>query len=255
MSAQGGAFVQTEVDDRGVGTITFAHPASNSLPGHLLRKLAESISAAGTSDDIKVVVLRSAGDRAFCAGASFDELVAIQNEQEGLDFFSGFAMVINAIRTCPKFVVGRVQGKAVGGGVGLASAVDICYATSYASVKLSELAVGIGPFVVGPAVERKIGTSAMGMLAIDAKSWKDARWAAQQGMYTEVFDNASDMDNAIDALTTDLASSNPEAMSELKRVLWEGTEHWDDLLVERAAVSGRLVLSSFTKDAIARFKS
>ena len=255
MSAQGGAFVQTEVDDRGVGTITFAHPASNSLPGHLLRKLAESISAAGTSDDIKVVVLRSAGDRAFCAGASFDELVAIQNEQEGLDFFSGFAMVINAIRTCPKFVVGRVQGKAVGGGVGLASAVDICYATSYASVKLSELAVGIGPFVVGPAVERKIGTSAMGMLAIDAKSWKDARWAEQQGMYTEVFDNASDMDNAIDALTTDLGSSNPEAMSELKRVLWEGTEHWDDLLMERAAVSGRLVLSSFTKDAIARFKS
>ena len=255
MSAQGGAFVQTEVDDRGVGTITFAHPASNSLPGHLLRKLAESISAAGTSDEIKVIVLRSAGDRAFCAGASFDELVAIQNEQEGLYFFSGFAMVINAIRTCPKFVVGRVQGKAVGGGVGLASAVDICYATSYASVKLSELAVGIGPFVVGPAVERKIGTSAMGMLAIDAKSWKDARWAAQQGMYTEVFDNASDMDNAIDALTTDLASSNPEAMSELKRVLWEGTDHWDDLLMERAAVSGRLVLSSFTKDAIARFKS
>jgi len=181
--------------------------------------------------------------------------VAIQNEQEGLDFFSGFAMVINAIRTCPKFVVGRVQGKAVGGGVGLASAVDICYATSFASVKLSELAVGIGPFVVGPAVERKIGTSAMGMLAIDAKSWKDAHWAAQQGMYTQVFDDASDMDNAIDALTSDLASSNPEAMSELKRVLWEGTEHWDDLLMERAAVSGRLVLSSFTKDAIARFKA
>ena len=255
MSAQAGAFVQTEVDDRGVGTITFAHPASNSLPGHLLRKLAESITAAGKADDIKVVVLRSAGERAFCAGASFDELVAIQNEQEGLDFFSGFAMVINAIRTCPKFVVGRVQGKAVGGGVGLASAVDICYATSFASVKLSELAVGIGPFVVGPAVERKIGTSAMGMLAIDAKSWKDADWAAQQGMYTQVFDNASDMDDAIEALTTDLASSNPEAMSELKRVLWEGTEHWDDLLMERAAVSGRLVLSSFTKDAIARFKA
>ena len=255
MSAQAGAFVQTEVDDRGVGTITFAHPASNSLPGHLLRKLAESITAAGKADDIKVVVLRSAGDRAFCAGASFDELVAIQNEQEGLDFFSGFAMVINAIRTCPKFVVGRVQGKAVGGGVGLASAVDICYATSFASVKLSELAVGIGPFVVGPAVERKIGTSAMGMLSIDAKSWKDAHWAAQQGMYTQVFDNASDMDDAIEALTTDLASSNPEAMSELKRVLWEGTEHWDDLLMERAAVSGRLVLSTFTKDAIARFKA
>ena len=249
------AFVRTEVDDRGVGTITFFHPASNSLPGAILRQLAEHITEAGRREDIRVIVMRSGGDRAFCAGASFDELVAISNEDEGLAFFSGFALVINAIRTCPKFVVGRVQGKAVGGGVGLASAVDICYATSYASVKLSELAVGIGPFVVGPAVARKIGTSAMGMLAIDAKSWKDARWAAQQGMYTEVFDNASDMDNAIDALTTDLASSNPEAMSELKRVLWEGTEHWDDLLMERAAVSGRLVLSSFTKDAIARFKS
>lgn len=255
MSEKAGAFVSTEVDDRGVATITFAHPASNSLPSQLLRKLAESITAAGNADDIKVVVLRSAGDRAFCAGASFDELVAIQNEQEGLDFFSGFAKVINAIRTCPKFVVGRVQGKAVGGGVGLASAVDICYATSFASVKLSELAVGIGPFVVGPVVARKIGTSAMGMLAIDAKSWKDAQWAAQQGMYTQVFDNASDMDDAIDDLTTDLASSNPEAMSELKRVLWEGTEHWDKLLMERAAVSGRLVLSSFTKEAIARFKT
>ena len=255
MSEKAGAFVSTEVDDRGVATITFAHPASNSLPSQLLRKLAESITAAGNADDIKVVVLRSAGDRAFCAGASFDELVAIQNEQEGLDFFSGFAKVINAIRTCPKFVVGRVQGKAVGGGVGLASAVDICYATSFASVKLSELAVGIGPFVVGPAVARKIGASAMGMLAIDAKSWKDAQWAAQQGMYTQVFDNASDMDDAIDDLTTDLASSNPEAMSELKRVLWEGTEHWDKLLMERAAVSGRLVLSSFTKEAIARFKT
>ena len=249
------AFVRTEVDDRGVGTITFFHPASNSLPGAILRQLAEHITEAGGREDIRVIVMRSGGDRAFCAGASFDELVAISNEDEGLAFFSGFALVINAIRTCPKFVVGRVQGKAVGGGVGLASAVDICYATSFASVKLSELAVGIGPFVVGPAVERKIGTSAMGMLAIDAKSWKDARWAAQQGMYTEVFDNASDMDDAIHTLTTDLASSNPEAMSELKRVLWQGTEHWNDLLLERAAVSGRLVLSSFTKDAIARFKA
>ena len=168
MSAEAGAFVQTEVDNRGVATITFAHPASNSLPGHLLRKLTESITAAGNANDIKVVVLRSAGERAFCAGASFDELVAIQNEQEGLDFFSGFAMVINAIRTCPKFVVGRVQGKAVGGGVGLASAVDICYATSYASVKLSELAVGIGPFVVGPAVAPAVVPAGLAVVPLAA---------------------------------------------------------------------------------------
>ena len=249
------AFVRTEVDERGVATVTFFHPASNSLPGDILRRLAHDLTEAGQRDDVAVIVLKSAGDRAFCAGASFDELVAISNEQEGLDFFSGFALVINAIRTCPKFVLGRVQGKTVGGGVGLAAAADHCFATKFASVKLSELAVGIGPFVVGPAVERKMGVSAMGMLAVDARSWKSAEWAAQQGLFAEVFDSAEEMDLAVDRLAGDLAQSNPEAMSNLKRVLWEGTEHWDTLLAERTAVSGRLVLSDFTRSAIAAFKA
>ncbi len=249
------AFVRTEVDERGVATVTFFHPASNSLPGDILRRLAHDLTEAGQRDDVAVIVLKSAGDRAFCAGASFDELVAISNEQEGLDFFSGFALVINAIRTCPKFVLGRVQGKTVGGGVGLAAAADHCFATKFASVKLSELAVGIGPFVVGPAVERKMGVSAMGMLAVDARSWKSAEWASQQGLFAEVFDSAEEMDLAVDRLAGDLAQSNPEAMSNLKRVLWEGTEHWDTLLAERAAVSGRLVLSDFTRSAIAAFKA
>lgn len=249
------AFVRTEVDERGVATITFFHPASNSLPGEILRRLAHDVTEAGQRDDVAVIVLKSAGDRAFCAGASFDELVAISSEREGLEFFSGFALVINAIRTCPKFVLGRVQGKTVGGGVGLAAAADHCFATKFASVKLSELAVGIGPFVVGPAVERKMGVSAMGMLAVDARSWKSAEWAAQHGLFAEVFDSAEEMDLAVDRLAGDLAQSNPEAMANLKRVLWEGTEHWDTLLAERAAVSGRLVLSDFTRSAIAAFKS
>ena len=249
------AFVSTEVDDRGVGSITFFHPASNSLPGAILHKLAQHITDAGANPDVKVIVLRSGGERAFCAGASFDELVAISNEQEGLAFFTGFALVINAIRTCPKFVIGRVQGKAVGGGVGIASAVDHCFATKYASVKLSELAIGIGPFVVGPAVERKLGGSGMATLAIDARSWKSAEWAANHGLYAEVFDSTDAMDVAVDRLAAELASSNPEAMANLKRILWEGTEHWDTLLAERAAVSGKLVLSEFTREAIAAFKA
>ena len=247
--------MRTEVDDRGVGSITFFHPASNSLPGAILRELAQQITDAGTNPDVKVIVLRSGGERAFCAGASFDELVAISNEQEGLAFFTGFALVINAIRTCPKFVIGRVQGKAVGGGVGIASAVDHCFATKYASVKLSELAIGIGPFVVGPAVEHKLGLSGMATLAVDARSWKSAEWAANHGLYAEVFDSADDMDVAVDRLAAELASSNPEAMANLKRILWEGTEHWDTLLAERAAVSGKLVLSKFTREAIAAFKA
>ena len=247
--------MRTEVDDRGVGSITFFHPASNSLPGAILRELAQHVTEAGANSEVKVIVLRSGGDRAFCAGASFDELVAISNEQEGLAFFTGFALVINAIRTCPKFVIGRVQGKAVGGGVGIASAVDHCFATKYASVKLSELAIGIGPFVVGPAVERKLGLSGMATLAVDARSWKSAEWAANHGLYAEVFDSADDMDVAVDRLAAELASSNPEAMANLKRILWEGTEHWDTLLAERAAVSGKLVLSKFTREAIAAFKA
>ena len=247
-------FVRTQVDARGIATVTFFHPASNSLPASLLADLAGKIDEAGKDATVKVIVLKSAGNRAFCAGASFDELMAIETPEEGLSFFKGFALVINAIRTCPKFVLGRVQGKTVGGGVGLAAAVDHCLATKHASVKLSELAVGIGPFVVGPAVERKIGTSGMGMLAIDATSWKPASWAAEQGLYAEVFDDTGALDAGVEALALRLAQSNPEAMAHLKRVLWEGTEHWDELLAERAAISGKLVLSDFTRRAIAAFK-
>tara|TARA_B100000683_G_C12467174_1_gene546446 strand:+ start:840 stop:1595 length:756 start_codon:yes stop_codon:yes gene_type:complete len=248
------AFVKSDTKG-GICTIEFFHPASNSLPGAILAQIANSITQAGSDPNTKVIILKSSGDRAFCAGASFDELVAISNEEEGLQFFSGFANVINAIRLCPKFVLGRVQGKAVGGGVGLAAAVDHCFATKFASIKLSELAVGIGPFVVGPAVERKLGTSGFAQLTIDATSWKDTNWAAQYGLYSQVFDTAEEMDAAILALAEKLSSSSPEAMKELKTVLWNGTEDWNNLLKERAAISGRLVLSDFTRNAIAAFKA
>ena len=239
----------------GVATIEFFHPMSNSLPGQLLSKLTEAINKAGKDDAVRVILLKSSGDRAFCAGASFDELSSIENLEEGKQFFSGFANVINAARKCPKLIIGRVQGKAVGGGVGLASAVDICFATKYASVKLSELAVGIGPFVVGPAVARKIGISAMSMLAINATEWYTAEWAREQGIYPDIFDSAEEMDEAIKKLSDQLSRSNPEAMVMLKKTFWEGTENWDELLSERAAISGKLVLSDFTRNAIASFKA
>lgn len=241
--------------DQGVATIEFSHPLSNSLPGKILAKLANTITSLGEDDTVKIIVIRSAGDRAFCAGASFDELVAIDNLETGKVFFSGFANVINACRTCPKLIIGRVQGKAVGGGVGLAAAFDYTLATQHAFVKLSELAVGIGPFVVGPAVERKIGVSAMSQLAINATEWQSAAWARSKGLYTAVYDTADAMDEAIDALVNKLCQSNPEAMRQLKQVFWQGTEHWDKLLAERAEISGQLVLSDFTKQAIAKFKA
>ena len=238
----------------GICTITFSHPQSNSLPGTLLRELAGAITAAGENAEAKVIVLKSEGDKAFCAGASFDELISINDLETGNYFFSGFAAVINAIRKAPKFVIARVQGKAVGGGVGLASAADYTIAHTNAAIKLSELAVGIGPFVVGPAVERKMGTSAFTQLSIDATTWKDASWAREKGLYTELYETFEELDQAVDKLANTLAASNPEAMMLLKKAFWMGTEHWDTLLTERAGMSGRLVLSEFTRNAIEGFK-
>jgi methylglutaconyl-CoA hydratase len=238
-----------------IATIEFGHPLSNSLPGKILAKLAESITELGNNDNVRVIVLKSLGEKAFCAGASFDELISIKDFETGKTFFSGFANVINACRKCPKFIIGRVQGKAVGGGVGVASAVDYCLATTNAEVKLSELAVGIGPFVVGPAVERKIGLSAMSELAINATEWRSAEWAKNKGLYADVFNSIEELDGEVDKLANRLAKSNPEAMSMLKEVFWEGTNHWDELLSDRAAMSGKLVLSDFTVNAINSFKN
>ncbi|WP_062052754.1 enoyl-CoA hydratase/isomerase family protein [Aquimarina longa] len=237
-----------------VGTIEFFHPAHNSLPGDILAKLAQTITDAGTNDDIKVIVLKSGRDRTFCAGASFKELININDAETGKVFFSGFANVINAMRKCPKFIIGRVQGKTVGGGVGLASATDYCMATKYAAIKLSELNVGIGPFVVGPAVERKIGLSAMTQIAIDANSFYDAEWARDKGLFTKVFEDIETLDEAVKTFAENLCTYNPEAMKDMKKAFWAGTEDWDTLLSDRAVISGRLVLSDFTKETLKRFK-
>lgn len=248
---QGGVNVSIE---NTIASIEFHHPLSNSLPGKVLQELANTITELGTNDEIIVIILKSAGERAFCAGASFDELMSIDDLETGQVFFSGFANVINAARKCPKLIIGRVQGKAVGGGVGMAAAVDYCMATKFASIKLSELAVGIGPFVVGPAVAHKIGTAAMSQLAINATQWQTAQWAKEKGLYSEIFDTVEAMDESISTLANTLAKSNPEAMQMLKKVFWQGTSHWDELLLERAAMSGKLVLSEFTRNAINKFK-
>ena len=240
---------------QGIATITFGHPQSNSLPGIILNKLAEEITTIGANSEVRVIVLKSLGEKTFCAGASFDELVAIKDYESGLEFFSGFAKVINACRTVKQLIIGRVQGKAVGGGVGIAAAVDYCFATKQADIKLSELAVGIGPFVVGPAVARKIGVSAMSELAINATAWRSAEWAKSKGLFAEVFESIEQMDEAVEGLAQRLSQSNPEAMNELKNIFWQGTANWDQLLIERAGISGRLVLSDFTRNAIHAFKS
>ena len=235
-----------------IATVEFGHPASNSFPSSLLHELTQTIETLGHNPEVGVVVLKSQGTATFCAGASFDELLAVTTEAEGKTFFSGFANLINAMRKCPKIIVGRVQGKTVGGGVGIAAACDYVLATHEASVKLSELTIGIGPFVIEPAVSRKIGKTALAELSLAAGEWKSAAWAKEKGLFANTFATIEKLDEALSILTHQLASYNPEALAEMKKVLWEGTEHWDNLLVERAAITGRLVLSEATKSALKR---
>lgn len=236
-----------------IATVEFGHPASNSFPSELLERLTNELHAIAKNDEVSVVILKSEGERAFCAGASFDELVAITNLEEGKKFFSGFANVINAMRTCGKIIIGRIQGKTVGGGVGLAAACDYVLATEAASIKLSELTIGIGPFVIEPAVSRKIGLAATAELTLDATNWKNAYWAKEKGLYAKVFENLKELDEEVDLFANKLASYNPQAIAEMKKVLWQNTNNWDTLLSERAAISGELVLSDFTKKALAKF--
>ena len=240
--------------ENGVATVEFGHPASNSFPAVLLERLEKEFDKLSEDTSVKVIILRSEGEKAFCAGASFDELLAVENMEQGKVFFSGFANVINAMRTCKKLVVGRIHGKSVGGGVGLAAACDYCFATEQASIKLSELSIGIGPFVIAPAVERKMGVAALAELTLAAHDWKNAYWAQEKGLYARVFEKTDEMDRELQFFTEKLAEYNPEALFEIKKALWEGTEHWSTLLSERAAVSGELVLSEFTKNALAKFK-
>lgn len=236
-----------------IATIEFGHPASNSFPSELLDRLTKELDSISKNDSVSIIILKSEGEKAFCAGASFDELVAISNLEEGKQFFSGFANVINAMRTCGKIIIGRVQGKTVGGGVGLAATCDYVLATENASIKLSELTIGIGPFVIEPAVKRKIGLAALSELTLDATSWQNAYWAKEKGLYAKVFESIKELDEEVELFAQKLASYNPQALSEMKKVLWENTNHWNELLLERAIISGELVLSEFTKNALAKF--
>ncbi len=247
------AYVNSKIIKEGLREITFFTPKHNSLPSNILKELKEAIEAADQDDETQVIIIKSGGDRTFCAGASFDELISINDEVTGKSFFMGFASVINACRKCRKIIIGRVQGKAVGGGVGLASAFDCTIASKYSAIKLSELNIGIGPFVIGPAVTRKIGVSAFSQLALDADTFYSAEWAMQKGLYTEVHEDAEKLDAAVMRMADYLLKTNPEAQRKLKLVFWEGTDHWDDLLEERAAESGRLVLSEFTKSVLAKY--
>lgn len=245
--------VNLSVSNR-VATISFYHPANNSLPSNLLHQLVNAINNAGQDPSVSVVVLKSEGEKVFCAGASFDELAAIQDFETGKAFFLGFANVINAMRKCPKFVIVRAHERAIGGGVGICAAADYCLATTKSTIRLSELAVGIGPFVIGPAVERKIGLSGYAEMSISAHEWRLPEWAKEKGLFNEVFESTVLLDDYLRRFTAQLTQYNPEAMRELKQVFWQHTEHWDTLLTERASISGRLVLSDYTKNAIAAFK-
>ncbi|MGB5943717.1 MAG: enoyl-CoA hydratase/isomerase family protein [Leeuwenhoekiella sp.] len=246
-------FVKTKVDN-GIGTIIFGTPQHNALPSKTLQELAEAFSKLGDDTRVSVIILKSAGNITFCAGASFDELISIRNEEEGRAFFMGFARVILAMRSVPKLVIGVVQGKAVGGGVGLAAAMDYCFATTHSAIKLSEISIGIGPFVISPAVQRKLGISAYGKLCINASEFQTAEWAENNGLFTEIYDNQEAAGSAAYDLACKLAEYDAKALKALKSDLWRGTEDWPELLPAQASISGNLVLSEFTKEKLKSYK-
>lgn len=237
-----------------IATLEFGHPASNSLPADLLHRFTKEINSLSENPVVLVIIIRSKGSGVFCAGASFDELLAVSNLEEATTFFSGFADVLNAMRKCSKIIVGRIHGKAVGGGIGISAACDYAFASSESAIKLSELAIGIGPFVIEPAISRKIGKGAFSEITLVAHEWKTAAWANQKGLYAKVFENTTELDSEITAFANKLATYNPEALIEMKKVLWEGTENWETVLYERARISGKLVLSDFSKNALQQFK-
>ena len=240
--------------ENNISIIEFYHPSHNSLPGDILNNLVELIKNAGDNEEVKVIVLQSGGDRTFCAGASFKELVNISDQHSGKIFFSGFAKVINAMRTCPKLIISRIQGKTVGGGVGIIAASDYCLATKHAEIKLSELHLGIGPFVIGPVVERKIGLSSLSQISLNPTKFYSALWAKQHGLYAEVFENISALDKSVRTFAEELCSYNQDALKELKKSFWRGTDHWYTLLYEQAKISGELVMSPFIKNKLSKFK-
>lgn len=245
-------FLLTTIENK-IATLEFGHPASNSFPSDLLNRLTYELNDLSTKSEVSVIVIKSSGSGAFCAGASFDELLAVSNQEEATQFFSGFANVLNAMRSCSKIIIGRIHGKAVGGGVGIVAACDYALATNESTIKLSELAIGIGPFVIEPAVTRKIGKSAMAEMTLET-DWKSASWANQKGLFAQIFETTTELDSEISAFANKLANYNPEALSEMKKVFWEGTENWNTLLHERAEISGKLVLSDFSKKALNQFK-
>ena len=248
---QGSLFVQTV---NGIATVEFYHPASNSLPSNLLTRMTKAFDKLSLDNTVKVIILKSEKERAFCAGASLKELLSIDNSTDGVAFFSGFGNVVNAMRKCTKPIIGRVQGKVVGGGVGIAAACDYVFASEHASIKLSEISIGIGPFVVEPVIRRKIGVAAVAELSLDPAHWKTAYWAQEKGLYAKVFEELSEMDSEVQIFAERLSSYSPEAVQHLKRILWEGSEHFETLLNERANICGNLVLSKTTKKALEKFK-
>jgi methylglutaconyl-CoA hydratase len=243
----------TKIENR-VATIEFGHPASNSFVFELLVRLSTELKSLSDNKDVSVIILKSEGNNTFCAGASFNELMAVSTVEEGKVFFSGFAHVINTMRQCSKPIIGRVQGKAVGGGVGLIAACDYVFATEDAAVRLSELTIGIAPLVIAPAVERKIGVAGLAELSLSPSEWKNAYWAKDKGLFSKVFSSIKEMDKELEFFSDKLASYNPMALTELKKVLWSNTEHWDTLLLNRAEITGNLALSQYTIKALSSFK-
>lgn len=232
--------------------IEFYHPKGNSLPSRILEELTLAFRRASEEPDLRVITLQSRGDGAFCGGANLDELRAIRDFESGKAYFMRIAELLTAMRDTPGCIIAKVQGPAVGGGVGLIAASDFVCAGQDAPVRLSEVSLGIGPFVIGPAVIRKIGLSAFSTLSLDAGTWYDAHWARSFGLYNRVVESHVELDRVAEQLAGDLAASGPSAVTTLKRELWRGENDWPARLEESAEQSAKLLMTEHTQRLLHR---
>lgn len=240
---------------KGIATIEFGHPKANSLTSALLEGLMQEFNSLSENDKVSLILLKSKGEGAFCAGASFDELLQIDNLTDATHFFNGFANVFLAMRNCKKPIVGQIQGKATGGGVGLIAACDYTLATENAWIRLPELAIGIAPFVIAPVLIRKIGTTALNEMYMTPNLWKESHWAQRYNLYTQVLKNIKELNEQTAHFTENLAKINSNVLAEMKQITWKNTENWSEELHKNATLSAKFLLSEETKSILMNFKN
>ncbi|MGB3317038.1 MAG: crotonase/enoyl-CoA hydratase family protein [Albidovulum sp.] len=203
-------------DPRGVTTLTLNRPEKhNALSAAMIAELTEVAGRLGRDPAVRVIVLTGAGD-SFCAGGDLGwmrEQIAADGATRAREA-TKLAMMLNALNTCPKPVIGRVQGNAFGGGVGLASVCDVAIGVNGARFGLTETRLGLIPATIGPYVLARMGEAMARRVFMSARLF-GADEAVRLGLLARAVD-ADDLDDTIEAEVAPYLACAPGAVAEAK---------------------------------------